>query len=761
MGKVVSRAAMAVALASGLLAPAFAQTASAPVPADFVRQAPADAPNVVIVLLDDVGFGAMGAFGGIAATPTFDSLAREGLRYNRFHTTSICSPTRSSLLTGRNPHATGIGAVMNSADSRPGYAGFHRKDTATVAEVLRQNGYATAMIGKWHQTPDWELSRSGPFDRWPTGEGFEEYYGFQGGETDQFDPALFHGTRPVLRPEGKDYHLTEDLVGRSISWIRERRSLTPAKPFFLYLAPGGIHAPIQAPPRYIARYRGKFDQGWDRLREVLFAREKRNGVIPRNTKLTPRPPEMPAWETLTAEQKRFSSRLMEAYAGFLEHTDEQVGRLVEELKRSGQFDNTLFIYIAGDNGASAEGGLRGTLSQLGTFLGTPEPEAAMHAGIDRIGGMHANAHINSPWAWATNAPFRWTKAVPAYLGGIRNALTVSWPRRIADKGGVRSQFGHVNDIAPTILEAAGIQAPQVVNGVAQKPMNGVSMVYSFGDAKAPERHTTQYFEVFGHRSLYHNGWMASAFHTRLPWTPYSTDRKPFDQDKWELFNLEMDFSQSVDLAAKQPARLAELKARFDAEAAANDVLPLSNQRLISGLPSLSAGVRRATYHMGAVAVPEKAVPLMFNRSWSLSADLDVEDGSRGVVATIGGGAAGWSLHVDEQRRPVFTYRMFEVKTVTLTGQPLAPGSNSLRLDFAIDKNAKTMGPPASLTLVQNGVEAARDNLPMSAWAVFSINETFDVGVDTGSPAGFYAPGSPVGNPWRGGGTVREVTIELR
>ena len=400
--KRISRAALAVALASTVSPAVLAQTAASPAESDLVRKAPAGAPNVVLVLLDDVGFGAMGAFGGIAATPTFDSLAREGLRYNRFHTTSICSPTRSSLLTGRNPHATGIGAVMNSADARPGYAGFHRKDTATIAEVLRQNGYATAVFGKWHQTPDWELSQSGPFDRWPVGEGFEEFYGFQGGETDQFEPSLFHGTKPVLRPDGKDYHLTDDLVTRSIQWIREKKSLTPDKPFFVYLAPGGIHAPIQVPPEYAARYRGKFDSGWDVLREEIFGRQKRLGVIPRNTKLTPRPPQMPAWTTLSPEQRRFSSRLMEAYAGFLAHTDEQVGRLVQELKASGQFDNTLFVYIAGDNGASAEGTLSGSLNYMGKFVGTPEPEGPMLAGIDRIGTRESYAHINATWAWATN-----------------------------------------------------------------------------------------------------------------------------------------------------------------------------------------------------------------------------------------------------------------------------------------------------------------------------------------------------------------------
>lgn len=759
--KRVSYTAIAIALASGMIVPVMAQTVPAGTETDMVRRAPSGAPNVVIVLLDDVGFGAPGTFGGFAATPTLDRLAGEGLRYNRFHTTAMCSPTRSALLTGRNPHATGIGAVLNSADSRPGYTGFHRKDTATIAEVLRQNGYSTAAFGKWHQTPDWELTQSGPFDRWPTGEGFEEFYGFHGGETDQFEPSLFRGTTPVLRPAGANYHLTNDLVDHSIRWLRSQHSLTPDKPFLLYLATGGAHAPLQAPPEYIARYRGKFDQGWDRLREETFARQKRLGIVPANARLTPRPPQMPSWDTLSPEQKRFSSRLMEAYAGFLTHTDEQVGRLVEALKASGQFDNTLFVYIAGDNGASSEGGLSGSLNYMGAFLGTPEPEAAKLAGIDRIGTADAYTHYNAQWAWAGDTPFQWTKSVASHLGGTRNGMVMTWPRRITDKGGLRGQFGHVNDIVPTILEATGIPAPEVVGGIPQKPMNGVSLIYSFSDAKAPERHTTQVFETFGHRSIYHNGWMASARRNRLPWEPFAWTNPPVDQDKWELYDLKNDFSQAIDLAAMQPARLAEMRALFDAEAKANNMLPISNQISPSNLPSLSAGRTKATYHMGTVAVPEKALPNMFSRSWSMDAEVDCDSASQGVVAAIGGRAAGWSLHVDEQRRPVFTYRMFELKTVTLTGQPLRQGSNRLRIDFMIDKGAGQMGPPATVALLANGTEVARDTLPASPWAIFSINETFGVGVDTGSPVGAYAASAPVGNPWRGGGMVKAVTIEVQ
>ncbi|WP_198360976.1 arylsulfatase [Sphingomonas sp. KC8] len=751
----------ACALATMLAAPAMAAAPAAAADTSAIQQkkAPAGAPNIVLVLLDDVGFGAASTFGGPAATTALDALARDGLRYNRFHTTAICSPTRASLLTGRNPHAAGIGAVMNSADSRPGYSGFQGKDTATVAEILRQNGYNTAAFGKWHQTPDWEISQAGPFDRWPTGEGFEKFYGFQGGETDQFEPTLYDGTTPVLRKPGKNYHLSEDLADRSIEWMRSQHAVAPDKPFFLYLATGGIHAPIQVPEPWIEKYRGKFDQGWDKLREEIFARQKKLGVIPANTKLTPRPESLPAWSTLTPDQKKLASRLMESYAAFLAHTDAQVGRVAQALKDSGQFDNTIFIYIVGDNGASAEGGLTGSLNYMGALQGLPESEEGKMARIDKIGAADSYAHVNSAWAWANNAPFQWTKTVASHLGGTRNPMVISWPKRITDKGGLRSQFGHVNDIMPTILEAVGIQAPAEVNGVAQKPVNGTSLVYSFTDAKAPERHKTQYFEVFGHRAIYHDGWMASAFHTRLPWgIGMKVDNKPFESDTWELYDLRADFSQANNLAAKDPKRLDDMKALFMQEAAANQVLPLRGQSIVSGLPDPSHGAKRATYYPGSISVPEKAVPTMTNRSWGLSSEIETTDASQGVIATIGGTAAGWSLYIDAQRRPVFTYRLFDIKTVDLVGEPLAPGKNVLRVNF--DYAGKGFGKGGQLSLLVNDKQAATDSLPATPMAFFSINETFDVGLDTGSAAGRYPENAPIGYAFTGG-TIGRVDVEQR
>ncbi|SCV01821.1 putative arylsulfatase [Cupriavidus necator] len=739
-------------------APAVAGAAATPA---YQVKAPAGAPNVVIVLLDDVGFGAPSTFGGPVRMPVLDSLAREGLRYNNFHTTAICSPTRAALLTGRNAHATGIGAVENVPDERPGYSGFHTKDTATIAEVLRQNGYSTAAIGKWHQTPDWELSPSGPFDRWPTGEGFERFYGFQGGETDQYDPSLYDGTTPVMRPQGQDYHLTEDLADKAIGWLRVQHAVTPGKPVFLYFAPGAAHAPLQAPKAWIDKYRGQFDQGWDKLREEIFARQKALGVIPANTALTARMPDLPAWDTLSADQKRVASRLMEVYAGFLAHTDAQVGKLVDALKASGQFDNTMFLYIVGDNGASSEGGLLGSASYFAPVQGLPESDAARLAQLDALGGPGTYPHFPAGWAWALDTPFKWSKAVASHLGGTRNPMVVVWPKHVNDRGGLRSQFSHVNDIAPTILEAAHIQAPSVVNGIRQKPMDGVSLLYSFADAKAAARHSTQYFEVFGHRAIYHDGWMASAFHSRRPWSVIDYSQKKFEDDQWELYDLSTDFSQAHDLAQREPARLAAMQDLFTREAQRNQVLPLRNMTPTDAraLPSLSAGRTSMTFGQGVVGVPESALPKTYNRSWSVSATVDTGEQARGVIASLGGGSAGWSLYLDGSGHPVFTYRLFDLKTVTLRGPaPLAAGRHQLRFDFNYDGGGYGKG--ANVQLLVDGKPAGMDRLPASPPGFYTIDETFDVGIDHGSAAGEYPAGAMPGYAFTGG-RIDKGSIDLR
>lgn len=722
-------------------------------------KAPAGAPNILIVLLDDVGFGAASTFGGPIATPALDALAHEGLRYNRFHTTAICSPTRASLLTGRNPHATGIGAVENTVDERPGYSGFHTKDSATIAQILREHGYSTAAFGKWHQTPDWETSQSGPFDRWPTGEGFERFYGFMGGETDQFDPTLYDGTTPIMRPAGARYHLTEDMTDKAVSWLRTQHAVTPDKPMLLYFAPGATHAPFQAPREWIDRYKGKFDQGWDKMREEIFARQKRLGVIPADTVLTPRDARIPAWDSLTPDQKKIASRLMEVYAGFLAHTDAQIGKLIDALKANGEYDNTLIFYIVGDNGASGEGGLLGSADYMGALQGLPEPDAAKLAVLDRLGDRGTYAHYPAGWAWSMDTPFQWMKTVASHLGATRNPMVVSWPKRIADHGGLRSQFGHVNDIMPTILEAAGIPAPTTVDGIAQRPVDGTSLLYSFADAKAPERHTTQYFEVMGHRSLYHDGWMASAFHSRLPWSGLDLSNKPFEADTWELYDLRHDYSQARNLAAKEPAKLAELQQLFTKIAAENQVLPLRNQTLPNrdALPSLAGGRTSITYPGGTRGVPESALPRIFNRSWSVTATVDTAGGAKGVIAALGGSSAGWSMYLDAESRPAFTYRLFGLKTVTLRGEPLGPGKHELRFDFNYDGAGFARG--GGLVLSVDGKQAAADKVPASPPAIYTIDETFDVGIDRGSPVADY----PASLPGYGfdGGAIEGVTISLR
>ena len=481
---------------------------------------------------------AAGTFGGPVETPALDALAHDGLRYNRFHTTAICSPTRAALLTGRNSHAAGVGSVMNTATSYPGYRGVLREDTATIARILGQNGYATSAWGKWHLVPDWEASQTGPFTRWPTGAGFDKFYGFLGGETDQYEPTLYDGTTPVVRERAPGYHLTEDMAEQAVAWMQMQRAVDPARPFFVYFAPGAAHAPLQPPAAWLERYRGKFDQGWDRLREETFARQQAAGVIPRDAVLTPRPDALPAWDSLTPEEQRVSARLMELYAAFLAHTDAQVGRLRDALKDMDQYDNTLFVYIVGDNGASAEGGLKGSSNYMGDLQGLVSEVARFGDAPQTLSGENTYAHYNAGWAWGTNTPFQWTKQVASHLGGTRNPMVLAWPERIRDRGGLRSQFGHVNDIVPTILEVTGIAAPASVDGVAQRPMDGVSLAYSFDDAKAAERHATQYFEIFGNRSIYHEGWMASAFRGRAPWQVNSAARdEDFDADRWELYDL--------------------------------------------------------------------------------------------------------------------------------------------------------------------------------------------------------------------------------
>ena len=573
--------------------------------------APEGAPNVLLILLDDVGFGHTSTFGGPVNTPTLQRLADEGLRYNRFHTTALCSPTRAALLTGRNHHSVHTGIIMELATGFPGYDGRLPKDSACVAETLKQNGYSTAAFGKWHNTPDYEISAAGPFDRWPTGLGFEYWWGFQGGEANQWNPPLYENTTPIEKPhDDPKWHFSEAMAEKCISWIGQQKASAPNKPFFIYWAPGAAHAPHHVAKEWADKYKGKFDHGWDKQREITFEKQKKLGVIPKDTKLTPRPESIPSWSSRSADEKRLYARMQEVYAGFLEHIDSQVGRLVGALETMKIRDNTLIIYVVGDNGPSAEGSLSGTLNNMKTQQGFPDDVAHMLEHIEDIGGPKFENHYPVAWCWAGSSPLKWMKQVASHFGGTRNPVVMSWPKRIKNKGGLRSQFHHAIDIAPTILEIAGVPEPRMINGVAQKPIEGVSMVYTWDDAKAEGRRSTQYFEMFGNRALYHNGWVAGCRHGKLPWQ--TSGSASFDSDTWELYNVDKDFSQARDLAKKQPKKLRELQDLFMAEAAKYNVLPLDDrfaERADANLkPSYIRGMKRFVYLPGTVRISEPSSP---------------------------------------------------------------------------------------------------------------------------------------------------------
>jgi arylsulfatase A-like enzyme len=721
-----------------------------------LQSSPRGAPNVVVVLLDDVGFAAASTFGGPIDTPSLQQLANEGLRYNRFHTTAICSPTRAALLTGRNPHAVGVGAVLNTPSAYPGYNGLLPKSAATIAEILRQNGYGTAAFGKWHLAPEWESSPAGPYDHWPVRQGFDHFYGFLPAEVDQFAPTVVQDQTFITRPRRAGYHLTEDLADQAIAWMQRHRSATPDRPFFAYFAPGAAHAPLQAPKAWIERYKGRFAQGWDRLREESFARQKSLGVIPADAVLTPRPEALPAWDSLTRDQRKLAERYMETYAGFLAHTDAQVGRLRSAIEKMGELDNTLFIYIVGDNGSSGEAGPMGSIRYMSSIQGVPETTADMLAHFDDIGGPKVHAHYNAGWAWALNAPFPWMKQIASHLGGIRNPLVISWPSRIKDRGGLRDQFAFVADLAPTILAAAGVEAPATVNGVAQQPIDGLSLLSTFDDAKAPSPRRTQYFNVYGNRAIYHDGWLASAFRGRAPWDVRKPISRSVLEDRWELFNLANDFSQSRDLAKEQPAKLAELQALFWHEAGRNQVLPLIDNAQTAGLPVLFGGRKRVTLYAGSRGIPEMQSPPVVVSSHTLTARIDLPRKSRGgAVVAYGGIAGGWALHVDTNRRPVYSYNFVDAQTFRMVGdQPLPVGESKITLDLDYDKPMS--GGPATAIMKVNGRETGRMRIERTVPFLFSIHETLDVGIDLGGPVtdGYTAE-------TEFDGQIRDVVIDMR
>ncbi|HEY2659864.1 MAG TPA: arylsulfatase [Caulobacteraceae bacterium] len=699
-------------------------------------RAPQGAPNVLLIMTDDVGFGASGTFGGPIPTPTFDDLAAHGLRYNEFHTTALCSPTRAALLTGRNHHSVGSGTIAELATGYPGYTSVIPKSAATITEVLRQNGYSTAQFGKNHNVPDWQNNPAGPFDNWPNGLGFEYFYGFNAGDTNQWAPALVEN-RNVVEPPVDDptYILDRDLGDHAISWLRTHQTQAPDKPFLMYYAPGSSHAPHQAPKEWIAKFKGQFDQGWDKLREETFARQKRKGVVPADAELTPRPPEIPAWDSLSADQKKIASRLMEVNAAALAYADYQIGRVIGELRQEGKLDNTIVIYIQGDNGASAEGGLNGTIDDMAGLNGVNDPVPHMLAHLDDMGGPMAEDHYPVGFAWAMDTPFQWTKQIASHWGGTRNGMVISWPARIKAQGQLRSQFSHVIDIAPTLYEAIGVAQPTEVNGVQQKPIEGTSMVYSFDAPKAPERHHVQYFEMFANRAIYEDGWVAATHPKRVPWVATA---QGFDADSysWELYHVASDYSEAHDLAAQDPARLAKLQADFWAEAGKYNVLPIDPRALERTQsfmrPYAFNGRQDFTFYPGP-RLPDAAFPDVKNKSFSLTATVDIPPaGAEGVLATQGGRFGGWGLLVYKSV-PTFIYKFFNFpgQTVRISGtQALAPGKHLISVEFQYDGGGLAKG--GTFILKSDGAELSRGRIEHTVPGWFPP-EGVGIGHDTGTP----------------------------
>jgi len=702
-------------------------------PPRFEVKAPQGAPNVVIVLIDDIGFGHASAFGGPVNMPTLQAMASTGLRYNRFHTTALCSPTRTALLTGRNHHVNNAGAIMELATAFPGNTGVRPNSVAPLAEILRLNGYSTAAFGKYHETAPWEASVSGPYDRWPTRSGFDKFYGFIGGETNQWAPAIYDGVTRVEPPHDPDYHFTTDLANQAIAWARFQQALTPDKPFYMYFATGATHAPHHVPQEWIAKYRGKFDAGWDVLREQTLARQIALGVVPAGTKLTARPAEIPEWETLSADRKRLFARQMETFAAFGEHTDHEVGRLVQAIRDMGELENTLLIYIVGDNGSSAEGGPDGTYNEMLALNGIVSDISSQLPHIDEWGGPTTFPHFSIGWAHAGNTPFQWTKQVASHFGGTRNPMVLSWPARIRNaRGEVRSQFHHVIDVAPTVLEAAGLPEPAMVNGTKQYPMDGVSMVYTFDDPKAKDRRTTQYFEMFANRAIYHDGWVAATRHS-IPWLMVA-QLPPFEKDRWELYNVAEDFSQANDLASKNPQKLKEMQDLFTKEAIRNHVFPLDDRRTerfdarIAGRPDLMGPRTSLTLYEGMTGIMENAFINIKGRSYTVTADVEVpRGGADGVVIAQAGRFGGWSLYMKDSRvHEVYNFGGLEWSTVS-SPQPLEPGRHTVRYEFAYDGGKPGSGGTSRLSV--DGKPIGEVRVPRTMPFMYSADEGVDVGVD--------------------------------
>jgi arylsulfatase A-like enzyme len=725
---------------------------------------PKGAPNVLLIMTDDQGYGVSGTFGGVIPTPAMDRIAKMGLRYTQFHSTALCSPTRAALITGRNHHSVGYGVIGEMSTGYPGYDSVIGPESATIGEILKENGYATSWFGKNHNTPTYQYSTAGPFDQWPLGMGFEYFYGFMGGESDQWTPYLFRNTTQVFPWVGKPgYNLTTDMADDAIKYMNELNAAAPEKPFFLYYVPGGTHSPHQPTKEWIEKFKGKFDMGWNQLREQIFANQKRLGVIPASTQLTPWPDVLPKWDTLPAENKKLIAHEAEVFAAYAAYTDHEIGRVIQAVEDMGKLDNTLIIYISGDNGTSAEGTLVGTPNQMTAYNGILDiPIAEQMKFYDVWGSEATYPHMSVAWSWAFDTPFKWTKQVASFFGGTRQGMVIAWPGHIKDAGGLRTQFHHMIDIVPTILEAAGIQAPLMVNGVTQKPIEGVSMAYTFdkANANAPSTRTTQYFEMFGNRAIYHDGWIAATPPPAPPWL-LGTAKLPdvVNGYKWELYNLNEDYSEYNDLSAKNPQKLRDLQELFLIEATKYNVFPLDNSilpRIVTPRPSATAGRTLFTYTGQLAGVPVSDAPSILNKSYTITADVEVpQGGGEGMLATLGGRFGGYGLYV-LKGKPVFTYNLVDLERFRWEGQDaLAPGKHSIVFDFKYD--GPGFGKGGSGVLSIDGKEVASKTIPHTIPFLMSIDETFDIGIDTRTPV----DNNDYQVPFAFNGTINKLTINLK
>ncbi len=729
-------------------------------PKRFEVTPPEGAPNVVIVLIDDLGFGATKTFGGPINSPTMDKLASNGLMYNNFHTTSLCSPTRMTIKTGRNHHTCNTGSIMETSTAYPGNTGALPNSVAPLAEMLRLNGYSTGAFGKWHETAAWETSVSGPFDRWPTHQGFDKFYGFIGGETDQWAPLIYDGLKKVNPPKMENYHFTTDMTNQAINWMKAQQSMTPDKPFFMYFATGAVHAPHHVSKEWSDKYKGKYDKGWDAVRGETSANMKKMGIIPENTQLPPKPEDIKDWSKLSANEKKLFTRQAEVFSGFMEMTDYEVGRLIEAIEDIGELENTLIIFIAGDNGTSAEGGMVGMYNEMTYFNGVQESVDEMLKHIDQWGSESTFPHMAAGWAVAFDAPFKWTKQVASDFGGTRNGMIVHYPKGITEKKGLRKQFTHSTDIAPTILEVAGLPEPKVVHGVPQIPMEGTSFAFSFNDANAAERHTIQYFEMFGNRGIYNEGWLARTIH-RAPWKV--TGLPPLDTDVWELYNVKEDFSLSTNLASKYPEKVKEMENLFMWQAQIHHVLPIDDRTIeranasLAGRPDIMGGRKSLTLYEGMEGMLENSFINIKNTSFSVTADLDIpKDGAKGVVLTQGGRFGGWSFYLKDGK-PEFTYNYLGLtRYVVSSDQPLPEGASTIKLDFAYDGDG--LGKGGKATIYVNDKSTGSGRVEKTQPNIFSADETADVGLDNQTPVAEgigYGPGET-----KFTGKINKVVIEI-